>query len=129
MAGGFNHNFQYRGEMYHVQTEDSGVKSARIVTLLFRGGTIVASQKYSYADLMGREDLPQLVEERMMEQHKEMMHRLRKGEFDSALGLEPGAEPEADASMDLASGEEPWLSDDDLEKLVFAYLTVNDDRY
>jgi ketol-acid reductoisomerase len=123
MAGGFNHNFHYQGEMYHVQTEDSGTKTARIVTLLFRGGTILASEKYSYADLLGREDLPQLIEERMKEQHKEMVLRLKGGEFDSAMGQQ-------DAENDpCADGEASRMSDEDLETLVFAYLTVEDGRY
>ncbi|MEZ4601587.1 MAG: hypothetical protein R2940_17500 [Syntrophotaleaceae bacterium] len=126
MAGGFNHNFHYQGEMYHVQTEDSGSKTARIVTLLFRGGTIVASERYSYVELLGREDLPLLIEERMKEQHKEMVLRLRRGEFDSAMG-QAGAE--VDPGNECTAGDMPQMSDDDLEKLVFAYLTVGDDRY
>ncbi len=36
MVVGFNHNFRYKGEVYHVQTEDGGLKSPNIVTLLYK---------------------------------------------------------------------------------------------
>ncbi len=51
MVVGFNHNFRYQGEVYHIQTEDSGMLSPNIVTLLYQGGTILASKKTSYADI------------------------------------------------------------------------------
>lgn len=90
MVGGFNHNFRYKGEIYHVQTEDSGVKNPHIITLLYRGGTILASKKTSYADRTGASDLEQIVEALMKGQHKEMLRRLRDGELDHLLG---GAAP------------------------------------
>lgn len=86
MVVGFNHNFQYQGVVYHVQTEDGGLKSPQIVTLLYRGGTILASKKTSYADIAKVDNLDQVVEELMKEQHKEMLRRLKDGEFDHLLG-------------------------------------------
>jgi hypothetical protein len=63
MVVGFNHNFRYKGEVYHIQTEDSGVKSPNIVTLLYQGGTILGSKKTSYADIAKVDNLEQVVEE------------------------------------------------------------------
>ena len=85
MVVGFNHNFRYKGEVYHIQTEDSGVKSPNIVTLLYQGGTILASKKTSYADIAKVDNLDQVVEELMKEQHKEMLRRLKAGEFDAVI--------------------------------------------
>lgn len=85
MVVGFNHNFRYKGEVYHIQTEDSGVKSPNIVTLLYQGGTILASKKTSYADITKVDNLEQVVEELMKEQHKNMLRSLKSGEFDSAI--------------------------------------------
>ena len=85
MVVGFNHNFRYKGEVYHIQTEDSGVKSPNIVTLLYQGGTILASKKTSYADIAKVNNLEQVVEELMKEQHKEMLRSLKAGEFDSVI--------------------------------------------
>jgi len=94
MIVGFNHNFRYKGELYHVQTEDGGLKSPTIVTLLYCGGTILASQKTSYADITKVDNLAQVVEDLMKEQHKEMLRRLKDGEFDDRLqGHQPIVNP------------------------------------
>ena len=86
MVVGFNHNFLYRGEVYHVQTEDSGAKNPHVITLLYHGGTILASKKTSYADILKAGNLEQVVEELMKGQHKEMLRRLKDGELDDLLG-------------------------------------------
>lgn len=85
MVVGFNHNFRYKGEVYHIQTEDSGMRSPNIVTLLYQGGTILASKKTSYADIAKVDNLDQVVEELMKEQHKEMLRKLKAGEFDAVI--------------------------------------------
>ncbi len=85
MVVGFNHNFPYQGVVYHVQTEDGGRNSPTIVTLLYRGGTILASRKTSYADITRIDNLAQVVEELMKEQHKGMLRSLKNGEFDEAI--------------------------------------------
>lgn len=85
MVVGFNHNFRYAGEIYHIQTEDSGLRSPNIVTLLYQGGTILASKKTSYADIAKIDNLDQVVEELMKEQHKNMLRDLKAGEFDAVI--------------------------------------------
>lgn len=82
MVLGFNHNVNYKGEVFHVQTEDSGVKNPHIITLLYRGGVILCSKKTSYADILMMDNLESVVEELMKAQHKELMRRLKSGEFD-----------------------------------------------
>lgn len=82
MVLGFNHNLKYKGEIFHVQTEDSGVANPHIITLLYRGGVIISSKKTSYADILRMENLEVVVEELMKEQHKEIMRRLKSGDFD-----------------------------------------------
>ncbi len=82
MVLGFNHNVVYKGETFHVQTEDSGVNNPHIITLLYRGGVILCSKKTSYADILMMDNLESVVEELMKAQHKELMRRLKSGEFD-----------------------------------------------
>jgi hypothetical protein len=82
MVLGFNHNVTYKGEVFHVQTEDSGVNNPHIITLLYRGGVILCSKKTSYADIVKMDNLDSVVEELMKAQHKELMRRLKSGEFD-----------------------------------------------
>jgi hypothetical protein len=113
MVLGFNHNLMYKGEVFHVQTEDSGVANPHIITLLYRGGVIISSNKTSYADILKMDNLEVVVEELMKEQHKEMMRRLKTGEFDEkafsfkAQLIEnyeiPTLAPEADPIAELFS--------------------------
>ena len=85
MVLGFNHNLRYKGEVFHVQTEDSGVTNPHIITLLYRDGLIISSKKTDYADILKIENLAVIVEELMQEQHKEMMRSLKAGAFDEKV--------------------------------------------
>jgi len=135
MVGGFNHNFRYKGELFHIQTEDGGQKNPRIVTQLFRGGTVLGSQKQSYDELLGLVDLSSQVESRMQEQHKEMLRRLRSGEFDETIAALVASSPaQASPSKEQTAAAEPEPQDVaelpiDIDDLVFAYLSGNDSRY
>jgi hypothetical protein len=82
MVVGFNHNIKHKGGMYHIQTEDSGLDNPHIITHLFVGGNILASKKTSYADIIGADNLAQVVRELMEEQHKEMLRNLINGVYD-----------------------------------------------
>jgi hypothetical protein len=108
MVVGFNHNIKYKGEIFHIQTEDSGVNNPHIITLLYRGGNIIASKKTSYADIVTMANLDQLVEELMKEQHKEMLRRLKSAEFDKRLGLtDVPASPPATEPVSVAPATPP----------------------
>ena len=82
MVLGYNHNVMYKGQVFHVQTEDSGVANPHVITLLYRGGMIVSSKKINYSDILKMDKLEVVVEELMKEQHKDMMRRLKAGDFD-----------------------------------------------
>ena len=101
MVVGFNHNVMYKGEMFHIQTEDSGINNPHIITLLYRGGNIISSKKTSYADIVKMENLEQVVEDLMKEQHKDMLRRLKSGEFDAKL-VQVGIIPPAAAPVQEA---------------------------
>ncbi len=90
MRLGHNHNVMYLGEVYHVQTEDSGIKNPHIITLLYQGGTILASKKTTYADIVTFENLDMLVDELMKDQHKAMLRSLKSGGFDQKITLMKG---------------------------------------
>ncbi|MGH7269438.1 MAG: hypothetical protein ACREJ3_03325, partial [Polyangiaceae bacterium] len=88
---GYNNNVRHKGKVFHVQTEDSGVKYGHIITHLFMdGGRIVKSVKTSYAEYVSSDRVSEVVREMMKQQHKAMFIALRDGKFDSAID---GAEP------------------------------------
>jgi hypothetical protein len=79
MLVGYNTNISYQGTVYHVQTEDSGVRNPHIITLLYDKGTILARKKASYADIAESPDYEEKVRELMKEQHKAMIKELIHG--------------------------------------------------
>jgi hypothetical protein len=91
---GYNNNVRHKGKVFHIQTEDSGVKYGHIITHLFMdGGRILKSVKTSYAEYVGNDRMADIVREMMKQQHKAMFIALRDGKFD------PLAEGGADASQ------------------------------
>jgi hypothetical protein len=85
MLPGFNTNVRHRGVLFHVQSEDSGRAHPHIITHLYHGGTILFSEKSSYAELVDAPDLAARVRERMEAQHRAVLGRLRAGGFDEAI--------------------------------------------
>jgi len=94
---GYNHNVKYRGVIFHVQTEDSGLLNPHLFTHLFHEGVIVSTRKYVYDAGSNEEAIKGL----MQAQHKAVMKDLRKGVFDDKidqyLAGTPGLEPRAGA--------------------------------
>ena len=89
---GFNNNVKHRGRLFHIQTEDSGVRHPHVITHLFMdGGRILKTVKTSYAQHIGSDRLSEVVRDLMKEQHKMMFIALRGGQFDYVL--DPDDEP------------------------------------
>jgi hypothetical protein len=90
---GFNNNVRHKGRVFHIQTEDSGVKHPHIITHLFAdGGRILKTTKTSYAEFLEDGELAKKVRGLMQEQHKAMFIALRAGKFDAVIGDVPLAE-------------------------------------
>jgi hypothetical protein len=83
---GYNHNIRYRDQVFHVQTEDSGPRNPVFVTHLFIGGTILATNKSSYADVVQQPGFEDELRTRMQEQHKAMLRNLISGNMDHVIG-------------------------------------------
>ncbi len=83
---GFNNNIKFRDQVFHVQTEDSGLDKPHIITHLFAdGGRIIKSHKRTYADAVDRPDVSTHVRALMKAQHLEMALMLREGVFDEVI--------------------------------------------
>jgi hypothetical protein len=96
---GFNNNVKHRGRLFHIQTEDSGVRHPHVITHLFMdGGRILKTVKTSYAQHVGSEKLTEVVRDLMKEQHKMMFIALRDGQFDYVL------DPDEPAPVSRAGG-------------------------
>ena len=141
MRVGFNHNIMYKGEVFHIQTEDSGIANPHIITLLYRGGTIISSKKTSYADIIKIENLEKVVEELMKDQHKEMLRSLKSGLFDErAFGSRPtpvaeqiddkktpGTPPEQPSPLKQPQRDIPRQTQS-LDEIILDYLVRGEDK-
>ena len=113
---GYNHNVRYRGLVFHVQTEDSGLLSPHLFTHLFHGGVIISTRKLVY-DSGAAEDA---IKSLMQAQHKAVLKDLKKGSFDDKIdqylagtpGLLPrGAEEEVARESEPAIPKPPVVAD------------------
>lgn len=120
---GYNHNVRYRGLVFHVQTEDSGVLSPHLFTHLFHAGVIVSTRKLVYDAGSAEEAIKAL----MQAQHKAVLKDLKKGSFDDKidqyLGGTPGLLPRgaADEQGDVTEpdrGSQPVLARPAAEEIV-----------
>lgn len=82
---GYNHNLKYSGREYHVQTEDSGLNAPHVITHLFSGGTILATERTDYDHLVSDPDHVETVREMMKSQHKAVMRQLVRGKLDEKI--------------------------------------------
>lgn len=85
MQSGFNTNIRHRGVLFHVQTEDSGTANPHVITHLFQGGNIVASEKRDYSEQVSEADLENVVRRLMETQHKAMLKGLRASKHDDVI--------------------------------------------
>ncbi len=79
---GFNTDIDYQGVTYHVQTEDKGVETPLILSLVYNRGTILASKRSPYDDLLASAFDEKLLIERLQKQHKLMCAAVRAGRIE-----------------------------------------------
>lgn len=79
MITGFNTDIEHDGVVYHVQTEDKGLDSPIILSLVYSGGTILASKRSPYADLIAQGFTDELLAERLKRQHRLICAAIHSG--------------------------------------------------
>lgn len=106
---GYNNNVRHKNRVFHIQTEDSGIKHPHIITHLFMdGGRILKSVKTSYAEHVDKDKLGDVVRTMMKEQHKAMFRALRDGDFDAVVDEAIAAAGEKRKSdMNIAAQKPP----------------------
>ena len=81
MITGFNTDIEHEGTTYHVQTEDKGLETPLILSLVYLRGTILASKRSPYDDLLGNFD-EKILSERLQKQHKLICAAIRAGRIE-----------------------------------------------
>ncbi|HKG59451.1 MAG TPA: hypothetical protein VKB05_06685 [Pyrinomonadaceae bacterium] len=101
MITGFNTDIEHDGVVYHVQTEDKGLDSPIILSLVYVGGTILASKRAPYGDLIASGFSDEVLSERLKRQHRLICAAINSGRIDDLKKMS-GRAKEAPQKKDAA---------------------------
>lgn len=87
MLTGFNTDVEYDGVVYHVQTEDKGLQTPLILSLVYTGGAILASKRSPYDDLIARGFDEEVLAQRLSRQHKLICAAVHAGRIEDLKRL------------------------------------------
>lgn len=106
MITGYNTDVEHDGVVYHVQTEDKGLETPLILSLVYSGGAILASKRSRYEDLIASGFSDEALGERLKRQHLLICAAIHAGRV-LDLKRMAGAEPEMAAVGTPVEGEPP----------------------
>jgi hypothetical protein len=86
---GFNTDIEFKGVVYHVQTEDKGLDTPLILSLVYVGGAILASKRSTYQDLIDAGFDALVLAERLQRQHKLICAAVKAGRIEDLKRLSP----------------------------------------
>lgn len=92
MITGFNTDVEFEGKTYHVQTEDKGLARPVIVSLIYDRGTILASKRTPYDDLIADNEVDESVlSDRLNKQHRLICAAVKGGRLQDLIKMSQGA--------------------------------------
>lgn len=87
MITGFNTDVEFDGKTYHVQTEDKGLETPFILTLVYDRGTILARKQQYYEDLFTNGFNEGALAERLHRQHNLVCAAVNAGRINDLIKL------------------------------------------
>ena len=87
MITGFNTDIEHEGVVYHVQTEDKGLATPLILSLVYSGGEILASKRSPYRDLIASGYDEEVLSERLKHQHRLICAAITAGRIEELKGM------------------------------------------
>lgn len=85
---------EHGGVIYHVQTEDKGLDSPIILSLVYSGGAILASKRSPYHDLIAEGFTDEALSERLKRQHRLICAAIHSGRINDLKRMGGAREPE-----------------------------------
>lgn len=82
MITGYNTDIEFEGVTYHVQTEDKGQAKPVILSLVYDRGTILASKRLPYDDLLDGELDERVLADRLHRQHRLICAAIQAGRIE-----------------------------------------------
>lgn len=106
MITGFNTDVKYGDTVYHVQTEDKGLKNPLILSLIYVKGAILDAFRIRYGDFLASDRFSEALLQKILEfQHRQIVGAIKRGKFQKGMVLEDFVE--GDFVFSLASAAEP----------------------
>lgn len=91
MITGFNTDIEFEGVTYHVQTEDKGLSTPILLSLVYNRGTILASKRVPYEDLLTGKFDENVLAERLQKQHRLFCAAVQAGRIDDLIKMTANA--------------------------------------
>ena len=113
---GFNTDIEHDGVVYHVQTEDKGLESPLILSLVYSGGAILATKRSRYEDLITAGFDEELLAQRLKRQHRLICAAINAGRIEDLKRMgrsEEKIETEA-PEIPPAVVDEPTVAPEDM---------------
>ena len=106
MITGFNTDVKYGDTVYHVQTEDKGVKNPLILSLIYVKGTILDAFRSRYDEFLDSGRFSEAQLQKILEfQHRQIVGAIKRGKYQKGMAL--GDFVEGDFVFRLTSVAEP----------------------
>lgn len=126
MITGFNTDIEHGGVVYHVQTEDKGLESPLILSLVYVGGAILASKRSPYEDLIAEGFDEAVLTERLNRQHRLICAAIKAGRIDDLKRM-GHREPELEQSTSEVSS--PPSTEPATQPAEFEIVTNNQEAF
>ncbi len=107
MITGYNTDVPHADAVFHVQTEDKGLASAFIESLVYVGGQVLAKKRTSYKSALDAGEGKKRIVELMDQQHRLTIAEIKSGKYDGQI---PGAKLAESAMSAEERLEQPTAS-------------------
>ncbi len=106
MITGFNTDVEFEGKTYHVQTEDKGLARPVVMSLIYDRGTILASKRTPYDDLIvdGAID-EEVLADRLNKQHRVLCAAVKNGRIEDLIRMTQGVTAKSATVAEVPAAE------------------------
>ncbi len=116
MITGFNTDIEHDGVVYHVQTEDKGLNTPLILSLVYAGGAILASKRSRYEDLIASGFTDEALSERLSRQHRLICAAIHAGRIEELKRMSASIPAELKQSAPTETQADPEILRGDAER-------------
>src|SRR5262249_37192780 len=89
MITGFNTDVRHGDTVYHVQTEDKGVRNPLILSLIYVKGKILDAFRTRYDDFLDSGRFSEALLQKILEyQHRQILGAIKRGKYKKGMPLE-----------------------------------------